>query len=213
MKRCSVVLGLCLAGVIATPEVAQACMHGKSRVRQVDPVQQDVQRAEHLLARGDHAGAVRVARRPFNDIQRLSPSSGGSRTALLVRAQRVVALAAVRTDGAVGPKRATKKRGASASAAHNKTWATVVLQHHAALEPDNTVRQTEYAEALAAMPFMGGVALNILTRLADEDLMPTARGYVLLARLQKDHGDENGSAHSLARCNDISHDSDTCRVA
>jgi hypothetical protein len=206
MNRCSVVLGACLMAMTAVPETAEACLHGKPFRPRVDPRLRNVKQAEQLLAQGKHDRATRLAKRAFDDLDRFSIADSSLRD----RAQRVVALAAVRSEGAVGPMRA--RRGERPNTA-NVMWAAVILQFHAARSPDNTLLQTDYAEAVVGVPFMQGVAFAILSRLSEDDLMPHARGYTLLARLQKQRGDDNGLALSLARCNDIAGAAGACQVA
>lgn len=209
MKRSTVMFGACLLAAAVVPSAAQACLHGRSLRRQVDPTLRDVRQAEQLLADGKYDKAVRRANRAIRDLDQLSASNASK---LSARAQRVAALAAVRSQGVVGPGRTWKGKSATEQTT-NVIWAAMALQVQAALQPDNTVLQTEYAEALAAVPFMDGVAFAILNRLSDDDLMPTARGYVLLAQLQKQRGDQGGLQLSLARCNDITRHSGACEVA
>lgn len=225
MKRLGVVLGACLVAATVHADEAEACIHGDRLRRQVNPTLRDVRTAERLLARGRYQRAVRYAGRAFRQLDQLPPdalpvspntldlsATDEPGIQLFVRAQRVAALAAVRSGGEAGPGRAW--RGASeAQRVRNLMWAGLVLQFHAALQPDNTLLQVEYAEAATHVPFMSVVAHAVLSRLADDDLMPTARGYALLAKLQKDRGDEGGLRLSLARCNEITGDVGACEVA
>lgn len=204
--------GALVLGSVAVPATAEACLHGSRIRRQVNPTLRDVRRAERLLASTRYDRAAKLAHQAFDVVDQLPPEpetaldtlalGDSPGQGLFVRAQRVAALAAVRSGGEVGPTRAWKG-DTEEQRAQNLMWAVFVLQFQAAMQPDNTVLQAEYAEAAAAVPHMEPAAYAVLDKLAQDDLMPMASGYALLAKLQRARGDDTGSEVSLARCSDL----------
>lgn len=212
MKRVAVLVGvMTMAMTGLAPSAAQACIHGKAfRPPQVNPQLRDVRKAERLLAKNKHERAIKSARRAFAEFDQLPPDADVA--PLFDRAQRTAAMAVVRAGGAVdlgggwsGETEQERDR--------NLQWAAFIMQHQAARNPDNLVIQTEYAEALTKIPLHEEVAHGILVALSEDDLMPTARGYALLAQLQVDRGDEGASEVSLSRCEDIAGNRKACTVA
>jgi hypothetical protein len=84
---------------------------------------------------------------------------------------------------------------------------------HSARESDNMVVRSEYAESLAVVPGLADYAYDVLRELAVDDLMPTARGFALLAQLQQSRGDQVGSEASLRRCREIGAEDTVCSIA
>ena len=194
------------------PAEADACMRMKPRrVQKVDHKLQNVNRAEHLLAKGNGKGAAKIARRQF---QHFTAATGEPDVgkALFNRAQRTIALATVRADGALDLGKGMRGK-TQQEQAMNLAWATAVLEVQAAAEPDNMLLRTYLAEALMHQPGGEAQAAAILGQLANDDLMPTARGYALLATAQQRLGDVSGRDLSLQRCRDLGEGDDVCSVA
>jgi predicted Zn-dependent protease len=122
-------------------------------------------------------------------------------------------MAVVRSDGTVDLGAEGFRGKTEQDRARNLYWASLVMQNQVARNPDNLVIQAEYAETLTKIPFRGDDAHEILASLAEDDLMPTARGYALLAQLQIERGDETASEVSLSRCQDIAGNEKACQVA
>lgn len=178
--------------------------------RQVKPTVEKVRRTEHLLAKGQNTRAVRAARSAFARIHRVRNSE--SPAAMYDRAQRAAAVATVREEGKVNLGRGMKGK-TEPEQELNRAWAVAVLQYQAARYPDNLVIQAQYAEALSAQPGQQDYAYDLLREMANDDLMPTARAYALLASLQQNRGDDVGRDASLARCRDLGADEPTCSIA
>lgn len=178
--------------------------------RQVKPTVEKVRRSEHLLAKGQHTRAVRVARGAFAKIHQVR--NGDKAASMYDRAQRAAAVSAVREDGKVNLGRGMNGKTEEGQAL-NRAWAVAVLQYQAARYPDNLVIQAQYAEALSEQPGQQDYAYDLLREMANDDLMPTARGYALLASLQQTRGDDVGRDASLARCRDLGADEPTCSIA
>jgi hypothetical protein len=211
MKRLAIGFGVAvLAGVLA-PQSAEACGRFEAfRKPQVNEKLQDVRRSEHLLAQGKFDKAAKRARKAFPKLTQLPDSD--EEKALFDRAQRVAALAAVRSSGAVNLGRGMKATDDYGRAV-NVAWAHQVLMFHAARDSDNMVVRGEYAESLAVVPGLEAYAYDLLRDMADDDLMPTARGFALLAQLQTSRGDEVGRETSLRRCREIGAEDPICNVA
>ncbi len=207
-----VVAGLMVVVGMAVPSGADACLRMKRRrVQKVDHKLQDVNRAEHMLARGQTSRAAKLARKRFRKFTAATgePDSG---KALFNRAQRTIALAAVRSDGAVDLGKGMRGKTADGRMG-NLAWATSVLEIQSAAEPDNLLLRTYLAEALMHQPGGDAQAVELLSQLANDDLMPTARGFALLAQGQQRLGDVSGMDLSLQRCRELGEGDDICTVA
>ena len=154
--------------------------------------------------------AAKLARKAFPKLAQLPDSA--EEKALFDRAQRVAALASVRSGGAINFDR-SKKPVSDYDRAVNVQWAHHVLMFHAARDGENMVIRSEYAESLAVVPGIEAYAYDLLRGMADEDLMPTARGFALLAQLQQSRGDDVGRDASLERCREIGAGDPVCNVA
>ncbi len=208
----AVVAGLMVFVGLTVPSVADACLRMKRRrVQKVDHKLQDVNRAEHLLAKGQGARAAKVARKRFGKFTAATgePDSG---KALFNRAQRTIALAAVRAEGAIDLGKGMRGK-TGPQRLSNLAWATSILEIQAAAEPDNLLLRTYWAEALMHQPGGDAQAVQLLSQLANDDLMPTARGFALLAQGQQRLGDVSGRDLSLQRCRELGEGDDICSVA
>lgn len=196
---------LCLLAWAALPSrPADACHNTVARV--VDPDVQSIRRAESLLVKGEHQAAAREVLATFP--KALQTAHRERKQALLHRGQRVLALAVVRSGGAVRlgadlPGKTASHRAAALA------WAAGLLRLHHARTGDIAVR-AELAEALAAVPLDRPEAHAILTDLAAGDLLPTARAWALLAALEQERGDAAAAARATRRCREIAPDGDTC---
>jgi predicted DNA-binding ribbon-helix-helix protein len=210
MKRFAVLVSVAVLGVALAPEDAEACGRFKEfRKPQVNEELRDVRRSEHLLAQGKFDKAAKLARRAFPGVTKLPASSKDQ--ALFHRAQRVAALAAMRAGGDVKLGRTKPKD--EYDKAVNLQWAHHVLMFHAAKFEDNLVIRTQYAESAATVPGLESYAYDMLREMAEEDLMPTARGFALLAQLQQSRGDSVGFEVSVKRCREIGAEDSVCNIA
>jgi hypothetical protein len=192
----------CVALVPASP--AEAC--GNSMRHRIHKPTKSVRQAEMLLAQGKHRKAINMTRDLFPDVHRFQH---GTQNDLWQRAQRVAALAVVRSDGKfdVG----SKLSGRDDHSRNVKlAWATMALDIQTWHEPDDLVLRTELAEALAHNPVYHGRAHGILKDLANRDLMPTARGFVILAQLEKERGANQESTAAMSRCKEIAGETGVC---
>jgi hypothetical protein len=195
----------CLAAVLALPPLpAHAC--GNSIRHKVHRPTKSVKKAELLLAKGAYQTATDMVRElhPFVHHYQRETSS-----ALNLRAQRVVALAVVRSDGKADF--GGKLRGSDRHARDVRiAWATMALDVQSWHAPDDLVLRTELAEALAATPVHRARAHALLADLAERDLMPTARGFMILAQLEQERGQKERSEAAALRCKEIAGGSGVC---
>lgn len=199
MSRLVLALSLALAGiVVGLPNHADAC--GNTVRRVVDRTQEYVQRAELLLAKGQYKKAVSTIRDAFGD-KAVAAHDGGPNLLLHRRAQRILALAVVRSGGAVtigmnlGGASNSRKDAALA-------WAVLALRLQLGEQPAPG-QTAELAEALAKQASGRDEAYTLLKGLGDGDLMPGAEGWALLAELSKERGDLEGSQRAVERCKQI----------
>jgi hypothetical protein len=200
-------LGLLSLSLAADAGACLREMKRKPKPRQVDPTLASVQKAEKALAKGDHTGAVKHARQALADLQGLPPIGAAD---LPVRAQRAAAIAAVRANGKVhlgtGLEGKTEQDQRT-----NVAWAQLVLTYQSALSADNLVLKTQLAEALAADPYQSARAREMLSDLAARDVMPTARGYTVLAKLEGARGDASARDAAIHRCVEFA-GTDACKA-
>lgn len=132
------------------------------------------------------------------------------RRALFERGPRVLALAAVRSGGALPLGAALPGRTAAQRQA-GLAWAAAILRVHHARD-EGVLRTSELAEALAMLPAERAEARALLAGLGDGDLLPTARAWGLLAALEREFGDEVAAGRATRRCREIAPAGDTCGV-
>lgn len=205
LRPASLVAVSCLAGLLALPpSPAQAC--GNSIRHRIHKPTKSVKKAEMLLADGKYQQAVDMVRGLYPQLHRYQH---GDAAALTLRAQRVAALATVRSEGST--KLGGKLRGADQHARQVRVaWATMALEIQSWHDPIDLVLRTELAEALAATPIYRDRAHAMLDDLAKRDLMPTARGYMILAELEKVRGQADRSEAAALRCKEIAGGSGVC---
>ncbi len=200
-----------LAASAAAP--AHACGGEWYPIYEVDPRIEGVDRAEKKLEDGHVLAAAGSVIRMIPHIKTLSPT----RTTLIQRAHRVLALAAARYDGAlpVGAEVPDYVQGTwlGKTAEDRKTnldWAVKTLREVAKAKKDDPASRTELAEALAKVDSSKTEARQILEELAQKDLITSADGYATLAALRDSAGDQDGKRAALERCKTMAHSSGIC---
>lgn len=139
-------------------------------------------RAERLMRSGHLRRAFRIAGRTLRDLERDADASPGRALHLGNRLRRVVAVSAVRLDGAVDRRRwRTPGRVSDDARREQLEWAVATLWRLA--RSGDPVDRARYAEALERVG-RHQEAVAILARLAEDDLMPDAYGFAALARSQ-----------------------------
>jgi len=187
-----------VAPVVVAPGDARACLSAVAiEVREQPPkgpeakAMQLVAQAEQDLSEGKQAKAATKAIAAFPVLQPTQPTAA-------FRALRVLALAVVRSDGAVSP--GSLRSSTASDRGTNLAWAAQTLRDQSARHANNPSYRTDLGEALAKIPSERAEALLILGQLADKDLLTTAEGYAALARLRAASGDASARDAAVARC-------------
>jgi len=208
--------------VVAVALAAFACVHAAPAaacgdewypVYEVDPRIKGVDRAEDKLDDGKMLSAAGLIVRMIPHIKTLSPT----KTKLIQRAHRVLAVTVARYDGAlpIGKEVPDYAHGTwlgktEADRAQNLAWAATTLRAVAAARNDDPAARTELAEALARVDSSRAEARTILEELAGKDLITSADGYRTLAMLRDGAGDAAGKQAALDRCKAMAKTESTC---
>jgi hypothetical protein len=177
-------------GLSAHLSPAAACGNAMHEV--VDPRVMRLSQAEQALGAGKHKVAATSALQMFPKLR-----AATSTDTMMARAQRVVAMATVRTEGflTVGED---FKASTSDERRANLEWAVATLRR---LNSRNSTPalETDLGEALAKLPESQEEALTLLNKLAKKDLITSPRGYAELAQLRHTTGDAEGRDAALKR--------------
>jgi len=199
--RMSLVGLVSLAPTVALTVPALAC--GNSYRYEIDPKTNLVVRAEEALHEGQYTEAIKLAQDATGAIGKSvegqdDPKSLG---ALRARSLRVASIAVVKSDGKATP---------TAKDAAPMAWAVSQLRVLSKREPGNPYLQARLAEGLAKDATGKKEALEILSKLATDDLMPDAASWKLLAQLQADAGNPGERDKALDQCKKRATDPSTC---
>lgn len=177
-----------LAGM---PAEAAACEESISF--EVDPKVMLLSQAETSLNAGKaRAAAVNV----LTAFPKLKGDAGSD--AMQARAQRILALAVVRTEGLLSVGEAMKASTAEERRA-NLEWAVATLRKLNEAKKNVPALETELGEALSKLPESQGEALAVLGKLAEKDLITSPQGWAALAKLRRDAGDQEGGDAAAKR--------------
>lgn len=177
-----------LAGM---PAEAAACEESISF--EVDPKVMLLSQAETSLNAGKaRAAAVNV----LTAFPKLKGDAGSD--AMQARAQRILALAVVRTEGLLSVGEAMKASTAEERRA-NLEWAVATLRKLNEAKKNVPALETELGEALSKLPETQGEALAVLGKLAEKDLITSPQGWAALAKLRRDAGDQEGGDAAAKR--------------
>lgn len=192
LVRLVTVLGFVVpCGLAALPTEAAAC--GESISFEVDPKVMLLSQAETSL-KGGQARAAAV--NALNAFPKLKSAPEGD--PMLSRAQRIVALAVVRTEGFLSAGEVFKASTADERRA-NLEWAVGILRRINVEKKNTPAVETELGEALSKLPETRGEALTVLDKLARKDLITSAQGWAALAKLRRAAGDQEGEAAAQKR--------------
>lgn len=177
-----------LAGM---PAEAAACEESISF--EIDPKVMLLSQAETSLGAGKaRAAAVNV----LNAFPKLKTDAGSD--AMQARAQRILALAVVRTEGLLSVGEVMKASTAEERRA-NLEWAVATLRKLNEAKKNVPALETELGEALSKLPETQGEALAVLGKLAEKDLITSPQGWAALAKLRRDAGDQEGGDAAARR--------------
>lgn len=192
---------------LAAPSPADAC--GNSVERVVDLTNQQIRHAETLLAEARYQDAAKQVLETFPKALRLDQND--RKQGLFERGQRVLAIAIVRSQGAIKVGAALPGKTA-AERETSLAWAASILRYHQAAGLGSIGLGVDLAEALSLRPTEASEAYAILKDLGDRDLMPGPRGWALLGELEKARGDAAAASQAVKRCQEIATDAKQCDV-
>lgn len=202
LVRMSLVGLLSAAPAVTLTVPALAC--GNSYRYEIDPKTNLVVRAEEALHEGQYTEAVKLAQDATGAIGKAVEGEADPKSlgALRARSLRVASIAVVKSEGKV----------ALAGQKETLTWAVSQLRVLSKREPGNPYLQARLAEGLAKDTTGKKEALEILAKLAADDLMPDAAAWRLLAQLQSDAGNGGERDKAIDQCKKRATDPSTCVV-
>jgi hypothetical protein len=212
---------LAMAGLVAFGMVgavsseANACGGEWVPAVEIDHRPEGIARAEKLMEKGDNVAAAATVIRVMPHIKQLKAKS-----ALVERAQRLLAVATARGNGSLAITREVpdyaqgKWVGRTAQEKQaNLDWSIATLRTLSENSKDDTGIQTDLAEALAHVDGHKAEAKEILEKLAQKDLIASPEGYATLAELRSQAGDAEGQKLAQKRCESMAKTANTCRVS
>lgn len=193
MRALLVASSLACVGLSGLP--SRACLRAMEEpTPKPQNVAAQIAAAEQDLENGNFANAAATVLRNFPAIR----NAAAGTDPLQNRSLRIMALASTRTDGALtsGSWRGTNDAEKRASL----TWSVNALRGLNALRKNDASLQADLGEALARAPGGQTEAMQILSKLASEDLIGSPQAYAALATLRLAAGDSNGSAEAVKKC-------------
>lgn len=194
-----------LSAAAAFSQDARAC--GDVFIPEIDHRIQGLANAEKALRDGKIVASAQSIVRMFPEIRTINPGKDG----MLGRAQRTLAIALVRTDGAIELD-ATWRAKTPEQRAQNIAWAVSSLERLRTLRKNDPAVDTDLGEALAKVDGRQDEARSILQSLSDRDLMATPQGYAALGRLQNQAGNAAARDAAVQRCTAMAKDAEICKV-
>lgn len=185
--------------VTLLPQTALAC--GNSYRYELDPKTNMLVRAEESLQEGQLDKAFKLAADATGAIGK--SVEGRDRPAGLTseraRALRVAAIATIKARGKIGKQDATALLG----------WAVDQVRVLVVREKNNPYLLARLAEGLATQPNGSDEALSILSKLAEDDMMPDAAAWLLYGSLSTD---DKVKARALEQCKLRANDPAICKL-
>jgi hypothetical protein len=194
-----------LSAAAAFSQDARAC--GDVFIPEIDHRIQGLANAEKSLRDGKIVASAQSIVRMFPEIRTINPGKDG----MLGRAQRTLAIALVRTDGAIELD-PTWRAKTSEQRAQNVAWAVSSLERLRTQRTNDPAVDTDLGEALAKVDGRQEEARGILQSLSDRDLMATPQGYAALGRLQNQAGNAAARDSAIQRCTAMAKDAEVCKV-
>jgi hypothetical protein len=208
----TVALAMSLIG-LSTSARAFACGGDWFPEVQVDPRLHGVLEAEKSLSRGNYVAAAGSVVRMMPHIKTLK----GSHDPLVLRAERVLAVAIERSNGTLAleqevPSEVLGHWLGKTHADHdeNLAWSVESLRRELSSKPDDPGITTDLGEALSKVDAGTNEARSLLESLAARDLIATPEGYKALAQLRSQQGDDAGQKLALKRCESMASSPKVC---
>lgn len=184
-------LSVLALAVLGHASPAEACHNEEERV--LDPRIENAAVAERAIEAGKLLAGAERELRDFPRLVETDELRAGSRPGtdrLGARAQRIVALALVRSEGLL-PLGGRFAGTTAASRRRNLEWSAATLRS-AVASKGTPAAETDLAEALAKLPETRAEARTLLERLDQRDLVTSPRAYAVLAQLRGEAGDGAG---------------------
>jgi hypothetical protein len=208
----AVALAMSLVG-LSTSVSAFACGGDWYPEVEVDPRIHGVAEAEKALSHGNYVAAAGSVVRMIPHIKALQ----GSHDPLVVRAERVLAVAISRSNGSLAleqevPSEVLGHWLGKTPVDHDKnmTWSVAALRRELAAKHDDPGTTTDLGEALSKLDGGAEEARALLESLAARDLVATPEAYRALAQLRQQRGDEAGQKLALKRCESMASAAKVC---
>ncbi|MBK7583959.1 MAG: hypothetical protein IPI67_27655 [Myxococcales bacterium] len=196
---------------------AKACGGEWVPAVEIDHRPEGIARAEKALKKGEHAQAAAMVVRMMPHVKDLKAKKDGT---LVARAQRILALAVARNNGALpigkeipGYIQGTWIGKTSKDKAANLEWSVAALRKLNDIKKDDAAVQSDLAEALAKVESHRAEAKEILEKLATKDLVSSPEAYAALADLRSQAGDSAGQKLALKRCESMAKTANVCRAS
>jgi len=180
---------------------------------QIDPRIRGVAEAENALAKGNYVAAAGSVVRMIPHIERLRPKTDP----LLIRAERVLAVAIARENGRLALEREVPAEvlghwlgNSKVDQDKNLAWSVGALRREVWAHKDDPGLMTDLGEALSKLEGSQDEARTVLESLAARDLIGSAQGYKALAELRQLKGDEAGQKLAMKRCESLASTSKIC---
>lgn len=196
-------------GILGAPASAEAC--GTEVFSVIDHSAEGISSAERALSQGRVTAAANGVFQVFPKLRTTQPGKGP----LTDRALRILALAAVRSDGALNVGKGVNWQMVGATPEQkeeNLLFAISTLRKLNEKRANSPSFQTDLAEALGKVPRFKAEALTILTQLAKKDLVASAEGYATLARLHDAMGEGAPRDAAVKRCEGMTKTPKACQV-
>jgi hypothetical protein len=174
---------------------AQAC--GMGDIDWYRAEHEAVSRAEDRLQQGEPQKAASLLQRMWPRLREAVPVE--STLPVIADGVRLMALAAVRTDGDV-PASPGWSSGTPRERALNVAWGVQRLRMLEAATPGSAVAKTALGEALARSPSTREEGLSILEALDDSDEIATPEGYAAFALALRQAGEVAGAEAATEQC-------------
>ena len=180
---------------------------------QVDPRIHGVLEAEKSLTRGNYVAAAGSVVRMMPHIKALH----GSHDPLVVRAERVLAVAIARSNGSLALEREVPSEVLGHWLGHtqverdlNLSWSVAALRRQLSAKHDDPGITTDLGEALSKLDAGADEARTLLESLAARDLVVSPQGYKALAALRLQSGDAAGQQLAMKRCESMAASAKVC---
>ena len=210
----SVALALGLIG-LTTSATSLACGGDWYPEVQIDPRIHGVAEAEKSLNHGDYVAAAGSVIRMMPHLKTLQ----GSKDPLVVRAERVLAVALERSHGTLSLEQEVPSEilgswqgKTRADQDKNMSWSVAALRRELAAKKDDPGLTTDLGEALSKVDGGAAEAKTLLESLAQRDLVATPEGYKALALLRSETGDAAGGELALKRCESMASAAKVCEA-